>query len=102
METRVTKLEVILPMLATKADLESLRASLAHSLGDIKTDVERGQKENRAWMLTTVLAMFVGVVTLGTFLSRNLEPRLTPSSAAERPDTMPQTHVPPTERSLAH
>jgi len=102
MDTRLTKLEVVLPMLATKADLESLRASLAHSLGDIKTEFERGQKENRAWMLTTVLALFLGVVTLGTFLSRNLDQRLAPSSASERPVTMPLAHARPTERSLAH
>jgi hypothetical protein len=102
MDTRITKLEVVLPMLATKADLESLRASLAHSLGDIKTEFERGQKENRAWMLTTTLALFIGVVTLGTFLSRNLDQRLAPSSASERPVTMPLAHAPPTERSLVH
>ena len=102
MDTRITKLEVILPMLATKADLESLRASLAHSLGDIKTEFERGQKENRAWMLTTVLALFIGGLTLGTFMLRNLDQRQTPSSATERPDTMSVTQAPPTARSLAH
>lgn len=102
MDTRITKLEVILPMLATKADLESLRASLAHSLGDIKTEFERGQKENRAWMLTTVLALFIGVLTLGTFMLRNLDQRPSPASASELPDTMSVTHTPPTERSPAH
>lgn len=102
MDTRITKLEVILPMLATKADLESLRASLAHSLGDIKTEFERGQKENRAWMLTTVLALLIGVMTLGTFMLRNLDQRPSPSSASERPDTMSVTQAPPTARSLAH
>jgi len=46
MEHRMTAVESILPTLATKADVEKVRV-----------DVEKGQKENRAWMLGTVLAL---------------------------------------------
>jgi len=46
MEHRMTAVEAILPTLATKADVAELRV-----------DVEKGQKENRAWMLGTVLAL---------------------------------------------
>jgi len=61
MDVRMTRIETIIPMLATKADLESLR-----------WDFERGQKENRAWMLGTVLALFVGIVGAGSyFMSGN-------------------------------
>jgi len=62
MDVRMTRIETIIPMLATKADLESLR-----------WDFERGQKENRAWMLGTVLALFVGIVGAGSyFMSGNV------------------------------
>lgn len=87
MDTRITKLEVVLPMLATKADLESLRASLGTAMGDLKTDFERGQKENRAWMLATELALFVGLLGLGSFLGRNLHP----GSATVLPSGHPAT-----------
>lgn len=97
MDTRITKLEVILPMLATKADLESLRATLGTAMGDLKADFERGQKENRAWMLATVLALFVGLLALGGFLGRSLEQRLATASSSEQPATMALADTPATD-----
>lgn len=61
MESRVAKLEAIIPTLATKADVAELR-----------TDIERGQKENRTWMLATVIALFLGVLAVGNFIANGL------------------------------
>jgi len=69
-EIRLTKLETIIPTLATKADMEKLRSDMNKAMGDLHTDFERGQKENRAWMLGTVLALFVGIVGTGSFFLR--------------------------------
>jgi hypothetical protein len=73
MEHRVTALETrldtILPTLATKADM-----------GELRADFERGQKENRAWMLATVLALFLGILSVGSFL-RDGSKAPTPTSA---------------------
>lgn len=66
---RIAKLEAILPSLATKADIEAVRV-----------DFERGQKENRAWMLGTVLALFVGILGLGNFLASGLRESMRPQT----------------------
>jgi len=72
-ETRIMNIEAIIPTLATKADLERLRADMTKAMGSMHTDFERGQKENRAWMLGTVLALFVGIVGAGSyFMSGNV------------------------------
>jgi len=67
LETRIMSIEAIIPTLATKADLERLRADMTKAMGSMHTDFERGQKENRAWMLGTVLALFVGIVGAGSY-----------------------------------
>jgi len=56
MRERIARVEAVIPTLATKADVAELRA-----------DIERGQKENRAWMLATVLGLFVGILAVGSF-----------------------------------
>jgi len=52
MEHRMTAVEAILPTLVTKAEFNK-------AIGDLQTNIEKGQKENRAWMLATVLGMMV-------------------------------------------
>jgi len=70
-DVRITRIEAIIPTLATKADLEGLRA-----------DFEKGQKENRAWMLGTVLALFVGIVGAGSYFMSgiNQQPIIQPAA----------------------
>lgn len=73
MEARLSKLEAIIPTLATKADMEGLRA-----------DFEKGQKENRAWMLATVLALFAGIMGAGGLVlsaAKSAGPAATPQPA---------------------
>jgi len=62
MEHRMTAVEAILPTLATKADVAEVRA-----------DLERGQKETRAWMLATVLGMVVAIASLGGFYANRID-----------------------------
>jgi len=51
----MTAVEAILPTLATKADME------------------RGQKETRAWMVATVLGMVVAIASLGGFYASRID-----------------------------
>jgi len=53
MEHRMTAVEAILPTLVTKAEFNK-------AIGDLQTHIEKGQKENRAWMLATVLGLVAG------------------------------------------
>jgi len=53
MEHRMTAVESILPTLVTKAEFNK-------AIGDLQTNIEKGQKENRAWMLATVLGLVAG------------------------------------------
>ncbi|GEM_PF-1412398 len=70
MHERVAKLETVVASLATKVDIEALRA-----------DIERGQKENRAWMLATVLALFAGILGAGGLVLTALKPSSAQPSA---------------------
>nr|WP_230956780.1 hypothetical protein [Xylella fastidiosa] len=79
MEARIVQLETIIPTLATKADVESLRADLNKSAGELRADLnksagelradfEKAQKENRTWMLATVIGLFAGILGVGGFV----------------------------------
>ncbi|AIC11209.1 hypothetical protein LZ756_05940 [Xylella fastidiosa subsp. sandyi] len=84
MEARIVQLETIIPTLATKADVESLRADLNKSAGELladlnksagemRADFEKAQKENRTWMLATVLALFAGILGVGGFVVSSIK-----------------------------
>ncbi|AXI84085.1 hypothetical protein FUT69_02075 [Xylella taiwanensis] len=95
MEARIVQLETIIPTLATKADFEGLRADLNKSVGELRadlnksvgelradldksvgelhTDFEKAQKENRTWMLATVLALFAGILGVGGFVASSVK-----------------------------
>jgi len=73
-DVRITRIETIIPTLATKADLEGLRA-----------DFEKGQKENRAWMLGTVLALFVGIVGTGSYFMSGIQQPIMQPAAQQAP-----------------
>nr|WP_241557605.1 hypothetical protein [Xylella fastidiosa] len=73
MEARIVQLETIIPTLATKADVESLRADLNKSAGEMRADFEKAQKENRTWMLATVLALFAGILGVGGFVVSSIK-----------------------------
>ncbi|WP_239668841.1 hypothetical protein [Stenotrophomonas maltophilia] len=72
MRDRLTKLEALLPTLATKSDLSEL-----------KIDLEKGHKENRAWMLATVIALFLGTLAVGNFLAAGLKDSAKPQARQE-------------------
>ncbi|MDC7963932.1 hypothetical protein PRA13_09015 [Xylella fastidiosa] len=84
MEARIVQLETIIPTLATKADVESLRADLNKSAGELRADLtksagelradfEKAQKENRTWMLATVIALFAGILGVGGFVVSSIK-----------------------------
>jgi hypothetical protein len=99
MEARLTKLEAqfetVIPTLATKADLESVRTDFAALRGDLRTDMEeiRADIHKRdaslsKWMLSTTLAI-IGTIVLGfAGLFFNL------SKASQAPTVQPQPPAP--------
>jgi len=71
MEHRMTDVEGILPTLVTKAEFnkaigdiqvgnEKFRADVNKAIADMRIDFEKGQKENRVWMLGTVIGLVAG------------------------------------------
>ncbi|MDH1192496.1 hypothetical protein [Stenotrophomonas sp. GD03958] len=79
MRERLAKLEAILPSLASKGDI-----------GELRADFERGQKENRAWMLATVLALFAGILGAGGLVLTALKPSNSAASQAAPAAPAPQ------------
>lgn len=88
MRERLARLEALLPTLATRSDVAELR-----------TEIERGQKENRAWMLATVLGLFVGILAVGSFFFSGL--KLPPASAAQPPIIITVPAQPPPDPAPA-
>lgn len=78
MRERIAKLEALTASLATKADVESIR-----------TDFEKGQKENRAWMLATVIALFLGILTVGNFIASGIKQAPAPATPVTAPAPAP-------------
>nr|WP_230951244.1 hypothetical protein [Xylella fastidiosa] len=89
MEARIVQIETIIPTLATKADVESLRADLNKSAGEMRADFEKAQKENRTWMLATVLALFAGILGVGGFVVSSIKGMLSSVTGSVRPHHHP-------------
>ncbi|WDM65304.1 hypothetical protein [Stenotrophomonas forensis] len=90
MHERVAKLETVVANLATKVDIEALRA-----------DIERGQKENRAWMLATVLALFAGILGAGGLVLTALKPSSAQQSAVMAAPQPIIIQIPPQPQGVA-
>lgn len=94
MRERLARLEAILPSLASKGDI-----------GELRADFERGQKENRAWMLATVLALFAGILGAGGLVlsalkTGNSSPAPSPVSAPAVPQPI-IIQIPPQTQAAA-
>lgn len=83
MEARLSKLEAIIPTLATKADMEGLRA-----------DFHKGTNELIKWVVGT---SFVGIalfITIMTFVLNNAVPKTPPASATQAAPIIIQVPAP--------
>ena len=73
---RIAKLEQrmdsVIPTLATSADVERLRA-----------DVHKVQGETKAWVVRSVVAFLMVVVTLGIFIAATVRPAHPPVPAVK-------------------
>ena len=73
---RIAKLEQrmdsVIPTLATSADVERLRA-----------DVHKVQSETKAWVVRSVVAFLMVVVTLGIFIAATVRPAHPPVPAVK-------------------
>jgi hypothetical protein len=78
MEARVTALETrlntILPTLATKDDI-------SRAEGSLRADILRGINETHRWMIATVVGLFLGFGGLFLAMSNALKPSAAPSAA---------------------
>ncbi|PSD33785.1 hypothetical protein C7E17_00155 [Stenotrophomonas maltophilia] len=83
MESRVSKLEAILPTLATKADVESVRG-----------DLHRMDASIVRWMIATVIALFLGFAglffTMSSTINGALERATKPPSVESGRPEIPQ------------
>ena len=84
MDARLTKLESIIPTLATKADVEGVR-----------TDIQRGINETHRWMLGTVIGLFLGFGGLFLAMSNSLKVTAAPAGASATPAPNIIINVPP-------
>jgi hypothetical protein len=88
MENRLTALETrfdtILPTLATKTDIES-----------VKTEIHKSTGETHKWMLATVIGLFLGFGGLFLAMSNALKPLPTQLQAAPIIIQVPSQVPPP-------
>jgi hypothetical protein len=70
MESRVSKLEALIPTLATKADV-----------GEVRGDIHKMDASIVRWMLATVVGLFLGFAGLFFALSNSLKPSAAPVAA---------------------
>jgi len=68
-----TRWEDIVPTLATKADLGELRTELERSHGELRTELHKMDARITRWMLTTIVALFVGFAGMFFAQQRNLD-----------------------------
>lgn len=77
MDTRVSKLEAIIPTLATKADVEGVR-----------TDIHKVSSEMKGWFIATAVLVLVGLFTIANIMISNVR------SLGDRPSPSAQQPAP--------
>lgn len=113
-DLRLTRIEVVMPTLATKADLELLRVatksdfdllradtkldikSLKIDIESVRSDVYKAITDNQKWMIGTVIALFLcfggTMISISNTIKSFAPARpaaLTPQSAPPAPPTAP-------------
>lgn len=77
MNERVAKLEQrldsVVPSLATKSDLEGLRTEIVRMSSDVTSALHSNHTEIQRWMIATIIALFLGMVGWGSFLSSGIK-----------------------------
>lgn len=69
-----TRLDAVLPTLATKTDV-----------AEVRVDIQRSVNETHKWMIATVIGLFLGFGGLFLAMSNALKPSTNHSSAAQPP-----------------
>lgn len=77
MDARVAKLEALIPTLATKADVEGVRA-----------DLHKVSSEMKGWFIATAVLVLVGLFTIANIMITNVR------SLADQPRQTPQQPAP--------
>ncbi len=102
-----TRFDVVVPTLATKADLQVVRVELEALRGQfhgLRGDVLKALNDQFRWLMGFFLTLLFGLValnyTMWSAFERNLERALRPvasmpaqSSAGTAPDTIPEANV---------
>lgn len=72
MEARVSKLEAIIPTLATKLDMADLRMELVRVEGSIRTDMHK-EFTAQTWRIIGAMLTFGGILSAAVFfIARNV------------------------------
>lgn len=83
-ESRLTKLEAILPTLATKADLAALGSELRTEIGDVRIDFHKLDASIKTWMMATVLTI-IGTMLAALFGLNQINKNAAPAASAQPP-----------------
>lgn len=90
-DVRLTKIEVILPTLATKADLELLRRDTRTDIESLKVHIHKTAAETQKWVVATIIGMFLGFGGLLLGMSNALKPVIHLPPAVTAPPAVPAT-----------
>lgn len=84
METRLAKLEALIPALATKEEVVKLRGETREGFADVRSDMHKNTSEIIKWMVVTAVGLGVAAITVGTFVLNNAIPK-TASTTSQQP-----------------
>jgi len=83
MDVRLTKIEAILPTLATKSDLAELRSEVNHQMGELRVDMQKMETSMHKmdasivrWTIATVIALFLGFSGLFFTMQNSVNSRM--------------------------
>lgn len=83
LEKRVTAIEMLMPTLATKADLTEFRLSVKADAAESRADLHKMDASIKTWMIATIIGLFFGFAGLFFAMSNSLKaPAPAPASAA--------------------
>lgn len=69
-----TKLETVLPTLATKTDIADVRGAMQTGFAEVRADFHQNTVSTTRWMIATVIGLFIGFGSLFIAITNTLKP----------------------------
>lgn len=79
MDSRLAKLEALIPTLATKEEVVKLRGETREGFADVRSDMHKNTAEIIKWVVGTAVVISVAAVTIITFVLNNASPKAPPA-----------------------